>query len=52
MRIDLRMPHLAGNRLLPDWDGAVAKLRAAATALRLDNAIVHMPVIGPVDLSF
>jgi hypothetical protein len=52
LKIDLRMPHLAGDRLFPDWDDAVAKLRAAATALRLDNAIVHMPVIGPVDLSF
>jgi hypothetical protein len=52
LKIDLRMPHLAGNRLLPDWDGAVAKLRAAAPSLKLDNTTIYVPVIGPVDLSF
>jgi hypothetical protein len=46
------MPHLSGDRLFPDWDGAVARLRTAATALKLDNAIVYVPVIGPLDLSF
>jgi hypothetical protein len=50
-KIDLRMPHLSGDRLFPDWDGAVARLRAAARALKLDNAIVYVPVIGPLDLS-
>jgi hypothetical protein len=29
LRIDLRMPHLIGDRILPDWDSAMAKLRAA-----------------------
>jgi hypothetical protein len=52
LKIDHRMPHLSGEQVFPDWDGAVAKLRAAATALRLDNTVVHVPVIGPVDVSF
>jgi hypothetical protein len=34
MKVDLRMPHLSGNRLLPDWDGAVSRLRDAAAAIR------------------
>ena len=34
MKIDSRMPHLAGDRLLPDWNGTVAKLRAALHALK------------------
>ena len=51
LKIDLRMPHLSGDRLFPDWDGAVARLRTAARALKLDNAIVYVPVIGPLDLS-
>ena len=32
LKINLRMPHLAGGRVFPDWAGAVAKLRAAAIA--------------------
>jgi hypothetical protein len=52
LKIDLRMPHLSGDRLFPDWDGAVAKLRAASTALTLDNTTIYVPAIGPVDLSF
>jgi len=34
LKIDLRMPHLAGNRLFPDWNGAMAKLRAALNGVR------------------
>jgi hypothetical protein len=34
LKIDLRMQHLAGDRLFPDWNGAVARLRAAADAIR------------------
>jgi hypothetical protein len=34
LRIDLRMPHSTGDRLFPDWDGAVTRLRAAADAIR------------------
>jgi hypothetical protein len=30
MRIDLRMPHLASDRVVPDWNGVIAELRAAA----------------------
>ena len=28
MKIDLRMPHLTGDRLFPDWNGVVTKLGA------------------------
>jgi hypothetical protein len=52
LKIDLRMPHLSGDRLFPDWDSAVVKLRAAAAGLKLDNATIDVPVIGSVDLSF
>jgi hypothetical protein len=34
LRIDLRMPHLSGDCLFPDWNGAWARLRAAASAIR------------------
>jgi hypothetical protein len=34
IRIDLRMPHLSGDRRFPDWQGAWARLRAAASAIR------------------
>jgi hypothetical protein len=34
LRIDLRMPHLSGDRLFPDWDGVLARLGAAAAAIR------------------
>jgi hypothetical protein len=34
MNIDSRMPHLAGDRLFLDWNGAVAKLRSAVHALK------------------
>jgi hypothetical protein len=34
LKIDLRMSHLSDDRLLPDWDGAVARLRAAARAIK------------------
>jgi hypothetical protein len=52
LKIDLRMPHLSGDRLFPDWADAVAKLRAAATALKLDNAIIYVPAVGALGLSF
>ena len=29
MKIDLRMPHLTGDRLFPDWNGVVTKLGTA-----------------------
>jgi hypothetical protein len=34
MNIDSRMPHLASNRLFADWNGSIAKLRAAMAALK------------------
>jgi len=34
LTIDLRMPHLAGDRIFPDWDGAKARLRAAVSAIQ------------------
>jgi hypothetical protein len=34
MRIDLRMPHLAGGRLVPEWNDAISKLRAAIGELK------------------
>jgi hypothetical protein len=34
MNIDSRMPHLAGDRLFLDWNGSLAKLRAAVHALK------------------
>ena len=33
LRIDLRVPHLQGDRWFPDWDHAVAKLQKAANAI-------------------
>jgi hypothetical protein len=32
--IDLRMPHLSGDRLPPSWDGVVTRLRSAANAIK------------------
>ncbi|MFL5030907.1 MAG: hypothetical protein ACJ8E1_13620, partial [Xanthobacteraceae bacterium] len=34
LKIDLRRPHLAGDRLFPDWNDAVARLRTAVDAIR------------------
>jgi hypothetical protein len=34
LKVDLRMPHLAGNRLFPDWKEIKARLGAAVTAIR------------------
>jgi hypothetical protein len=34
LKIDQRMPHLEGDRILPDWGHAVATLRSAAAAVR------------------
>ena len=34
LKIDLRMPHLSGERLFPDWSDTVARLRAAASAIK------------------
>ena len=34
LTIDLRMPHLAGHRLFPDWDGASRRLRTAMSAIQ------------------
>ena len=33
MQIDLRMPHLTGDRVFPDWDGSIGKLRATWEAI-------------------
>jgi hypothetical protein len=32
--IDLRMPHLSGDRLLPSWDRVVTRLRSVANAIK------------------
>jgi hypothetical protein len=37
MKIDFHMPHLLGDRLLPDWSGALERLRAATKVLHLDG---------------
>ena len=34
LKIDLRMPHLMGDRLFPDWNSAMARLRAAVGAIK------------------
>jgi hypothetical protein len=34
LKIDLRMAHLSGDRLFPDWKHATAKLRAIAGAIK------------------
>ena len=34
MTIDLRMPHLAGDRVFPDWDGVKARLSAAVNHIQ------------------
>jgi hypothetical protein len=34
VNVDSRASHLTGDRLLPDWNGALAKLRAAVDALK------------------
>ncbi len=34
LRIDLRMKHLSGDRLFPDWDVAIDKLRTATKSIR------------------
>jgi hypothetical protein len=39
LRIDLRVPHLIGDRILPDWGGAASKLRAAWKSM----ALLHQP---------
>jgi hypothetical protein len=33
MAIDLRMPHLTGDRLFPDWDGGLKRLGEAMSAI-------------------
>jgi hypothetical protein len=35
LKVDLRRPHLAQDRLFPDWQDAVARLQAAARALQI-----------------
>jgi hypothetical protein len=34
LKIDLRMPHLAGNRLLPDWEEIKNRLVVAVSAIQ------------------
>ena len=34
MTIDLRMLHLVGDRVFPDWEGVKARLRAAVSAIQ------------------
>jgi hypothetical protein len=35
MKIDLRMPHLTGDRVFPGWSESIAKLRDAGAAMKL-----------------
>jgi hypothetical protein len=35
LKIDQRVSHLGGNRILPDWDHVVATLHSAAFRLRI-----------------
>jgi hypothetical protein len=37
LRIDLRMQHLTGDRLFPDWAVTVTRLRAAADAINTES---------------
>jgi len=50
LKIDLPQPHLIGNRLFPDWDGAWAKLKEDAKSLKLNDAVFYLPVLGAIDL--
>jgi hypothetical protein len=34
LKIDLRMAHLSGDQLFPDWSGAVAKIRTIAGSIK------------------
>jgi hypothetical protein len=34
LKIDLRQPHLSGDRLFPDWDSVMSRLGEAATKIR------------------
>jgi hypothetical protein len=34
MTINLRMPHLVGDRVFPDWEGVKARFRAAVSAIQ------------------
>ena len=34
LKIDLRMPHLSGDRLFPGWNDTTAKLRAIVAAIK------------------
>jgi hypothetical protein len=34
LKIDLRMAHLVGDRIFPDWDGVKARLSAAVSAIQ------------------
>ena len=34
MTIDLRMPHLVGDRVFPDWEGVKTRLHAAVSAIQ------------------
>jgi len=51
LKIDLKMPHLLGDRWFARWPDARARLDAAAKAFKLDNPYFFLPVLGPVDLS-
>src|SRR5262249_3831502 len=51
VQIDLRRPHLEGNRTFPDWPETLEKLTATATALTLNNATFYVPAIGSVNLA-
>jgi hypothetical protein len=46
VKIDFRMPHLSGDRLFPDRDEAQPRLRAAATAMSLDNPTFNLPFVN------
>jgi hypothetical protein len=34
VEINLRMPYFTGDRVFPDWNGVVARLRAAVAAIQ------------------
>jgi hypothetical protein len=46
VKIDLRVPHLSGDRLFPDWDEARTKLRASVTVMNLDNPTFNLPFVN------
>jgi hypothetical protein len=42
LKIDLRAPHLAGERLFPDWDDAMTRLRTATATIQYAPILASM----------